>query len=275
MPTIQEQIDQQDLSLFKTVESQTSEDDRRSFLALHSAFRQWKGGKFTFLEIGSFKGGSLQSYVADPACTKVISIDPRPKWVPDAREKGGDYSHVTTQHMLDLLAKVPGADVKKVIPIEKGTESLKQSELPFQPDFCFIDGEHTDTAMLRDARFCLNAVAPDSALAFHDGDIIYLGLDAFIHELQASGREFRAYNLPSSVFVIELGKCRLSQFEPLCSWRDQNYKGYLYALVRNDVFRTTAREYWRIAEHPAFKLPHKLGLVKVAKKIMGGGKKKK
>ena len=45
--------------------------------------------------------------------------------------------------------------------------------------------------------------------------------------------------------------------------------------MRNDVFRTTAREYWRIAEHPAFKLPHKLGLVKVAKKIMGGAKKKK
>jgi hypothetical protein len=112
-------------------------------------------------------------------------------------------------------------------------------------------------------------------LAFHDGDIIYLGLQAFIDELEKSGREFRAYNLPSSVFVIELGKCRLSQFEPLRSWRDQNYKGYLYALVRNDVFRTTAREYWRIAEHPAFKLPHKLGLVKVAKKIIGGGKKKK
>lgn len=177
--------------------------------------------------------------------------------------------------MIDLLAKVPDADVKKVMPIEKGTESLKPADLPFKPDFCFIDGEHTDTAMLRDAQFCLNAMGPDSAMAFHDGDIICLGLDKFFHELEAAGREFRAYNLPSSVFVIEFGKCRLSQSEPMRSWRDQNYKGYLYALVRNDVFRTTAREYWRIAEHPAFKLPHKLGLVKVAKKLMGGGKKKK
>ena len=168
MPTIQEQIDQQDLSLFKTIESQSSEDDRRSFLALNSAFRQWKGGKFTFLEIGSYKGGSLQSYVADPGCTKIISIDPRPKFVPDAREKGGDYSHVTTQHMLDLLAKVPGADVKKVAPIEKGTEQIGPGALPFKPDFCFIDGEHTDTAMLRDAQFCLRAMGPDSAMAFHD-----------------------------------------------------------------------------------------------------------
>ncbi|NBV24068.1 MAG: class I SAM-dependent methyltransferase [Proteobacteria bacterium] len=275
MPTIQEQIDQQDLSLFKTIESQSSEDDRRSFMALNSAFRQWKGGKFTFLEIGSYKGGSLQSYVADPGCTKIISMDPRPKFTQDAREKTSDYSHVTTQDMLDLLAKVPGADVKKVIPIEKGTDQMKPSELPFKPDFCFIDGEHTDTTVVRDARFCLNAMGPDCAMAFHDGDIIYLGLDMFLAELAASGRKFRAYNLPSSVFVIELGECRLSQAEPMRSWRDQNYLGYLYCLKRNDVFRTTAREYWRIAEHPAFKLPHKLGLVKVAKKIMGGGKKKK
>jgi len=129
--------------------------------------------------------------------------------------------------------------------------------------------------MLRDARFCLGVLGSDSAMAFHDGDIIYLGLDVFIRELEASGRKFRAYNLPSSVFVIEFGECRLSQCEPMRSWRDQNYKGYLYALTRTDVFRQTAREYWRLAEHPAFKLPHKLGLVKAAKKLMGGGKKSK
>jgi hypothetical protein len=52
-------------------------------------------------------------------------------------------------------------------------------------------------------------------MAFHDGDIIYLGLDAFLHKLEAVGREFRAYNLPSSVFVIKLGQCRLSQSEPV------------------------------------------------------------
>lgn len=197
MPTIQEQIDRQDLSLFKTVESQTSEDDRRSFLALHSAFRQWKGGKFTFLEIGSYKGGSLQSHVADPACTKIISIDPRPKWVPDAREKGGDYSHVTTQDMLDLLAKVPGADVKKITPIEKGTETIGPGALPFKPDFCFIDGEHTDTAVLRDADFCLRAMAPDSAMAFHDADIIYLGLQAFIEGLGRPAGSFAPTTCPA------------------------------------------------------------------------------
>jgi hypothetical protein len=146
---------------------------------------------------------------------------------------------------------------------------VRPSELPARPDCCFVDGEHTDAAVLRDARFCLEASAADCAIVFHDANIIYNGLKAFITELQASGRQFRAYNLPSTVFVIEVGNCRLTGFEPLASWREQNYKGYLDSLAGNDHFREIARRHERLSRHPVLVALRKLGLLSAVRKLGG------
>lgn len=265
--TIHERIDQLDLALFQTIEGQSSEGDRRSFLALQSACRQWKQGGFTVLEIGSFEGGSLQGYVADPSCERIVSVDPRPPSVPDERGSQWDYSQVTAEQMLTRLAAVPGADVGKVQAITASTETLSADDLDVRPDLCFIDGEHTDEAVLRDARFCLAVAAPDCVIAFHDAHIVYRGLQELLGELEKQGRRFRAYNLPSVVFVIELGECRLSGYEPLRSLREQNYLGYLDSLLKNDPFRETARRFQRLTRQPMLGLARRLGVVAVAKKL--------
>lgn len=265
--TIHERIDQLDLSLFRTIEGQSSEGDRRSFLALQSACRQWKPGGFTVLEIGSFEGGSLQAYVADPSCDSIVSLDPRPSAVHDERGSPWDYSQVTAEQMLARLESVPGADVRKVRAITAGTDTVRAGDLAARPDLCFIDGEHTDVATLRDARFCLDAVGPDGVIVFHDAHIIYHALRELIGDLQARGREFRAYNLPSVVFVIELGACRVSSYEPLRTVREQNYLGYLDSLLTNDPLRETARQYQRLTLHPLLGLARRLGIVAVAKKL--------
>lgn len=269
MPSISERIDRLDISLFRTIEGQSSEDDRRSLLALQSACRQWKAGPYSVLEIGSYEGGSLQGHVADPSCGQIISIDARPTMVPDERGGTWDYSHVTADQMLARLADVPGADVSKVKVFTAGTDSVRVADLGCQPDLCFIDGEHTDAAMLRDARFCVSAAGPDCAIALHDANIVYKGLRTLVGELEASGRAFRAYPLASVTFVIELGACRLSEYEPLRSWRAQNYKGYLASLEQNDHYRETARRYQRLARHPLLRWPRKIGLVGAVKKRLG------
>lgn len=269
MSAIHARIDQLDLTLFQAIEGQTALDDRRSFLALQSAYRQWKKGGFTILEIGSYEGGSLQAYVADPACMHIISIDARPALVRDERGSTWDYSQVTAEDMLARLAAVPGADVGKVHAITAGTDTLRVADLGARPDGCFIDGEHTNEAVLRDARFCLEAAGPDCAIAFHDSDVVYDALRAFLGDLDARGLEYRAYNLPSVVFVIELGECRLSGFEPLRSWREQNYKGYLDSLAQNHHFRETAHRHERLMRHPLLKLLRRLGIIGAAKKMFG------
>jgi hypothetical protein len=73
-----------DLTLFETIGRPGWRGDARSLLAVHDATRRVHGS-FSYLEIGSYLGASLQVHLADPSCTAIMSIDPRPEAVPDDR----------------------------------------------------------------------------------------------------------------------------------------------------------------------------------------------
>lgn len=224
-----------DTNLFRHVLSQMPQDDQASLLAIEAAIRA-QHPQFIYLEIGSYKGGSLQPFVVDPCCQKIISLDPRLKEYADSRGLH-PYAENTTAGMLAGLAKIPGADVRKIQSIEAGTDTLKPEAIQPTPHFCFIDGEHTDSAALRDARFCLSVVDPNGCIAFHDAHLIYTALDAFIQELIQSGRPFRPYVLPETIFVIDLGTANYGNVAPVSPRRAANYKAYLGSLMRNDWYR--------------------------------------
>src|SRR5438552_88943 len=91
-----------DVSLFDQVSlAQTHVDDRRALLAIHDALAE--RGSFTYLEIGSYLGGSLQAMIADPRCECIISIDSRPEAPPDERGGWRPYPDNTTEAMLANL----------------------------------------------------------------------------------------------------------------------------------------------------------------------------
>jgi hypothetical protein len=191
-----------DEELFESVESQTTGWDRRSLLALHSAFAE--RGDFSYLEIGSYLGGSLQVLVRDPRCTRIMSIDPRPVLSPDLRGPDWTYDGNSTENMIDLLGSVPDADLSKLSTFERGTDELFPTELPAHPDLCFIDGEHTDEAALRDARFCLEALGNSGGvIAFHDYPIVGGAIREFLRE--AWGEVSHAIAFTGFVFAVELG----------------------------------------------------------------------
>ncbi|HST69210.1 MAG TPA: class I SAM-dependent methyltransferase [Solirubrobacterales bacterium] len=202
--TIADRVSEMDTSLFRPIESQTTEPDRQSLLALHAAIAE--RGPFDYLEIGSHLGGSLQALVADPRCRSIVSIDTRPLSQPDDRGDAAAYPDNSTERMLELLSSLPGADLAKVETFERGTDRLSVAELPTRPQFCFIDAEHTRAAALRDARFCLKAVSPDGVIAFHDSNVVLPGIEDFLAELD---RPHHAFQMPDSVFVVELGPARL------------------------------------------------------------------
>lgn len=229
-----------DLRLFDYVPSQTTLADRRSLLAIQHGLRQ-QVADFGYLEIGSHCGGSLQAFVADPCCGRIISIDPRPKVQADERGRLFPYPDNSTQRMLELLRRVPGGQVEKIKTIEAGTDALSKADIDIPPDMCFVDGEHTDRAVVRDARFCFSVVHPDGCVAFHDANIVYRGLQTVVDELHQSGRPFRAYVLPDSVFVIELGHCRLHQMAEVQALLLDNHRGYLWSLQANNHYRDSAK----------------------------------
>jgi hypothetical protein len=193
-----------DVGLFKAVNSQTKKGDRASLLALQGACAE-RFGTFSYLEIGSHLGGSLQGFVRDQRVTDIVSIDLRPEATPDERGKDIPYVGNSTQRMLDNLAALPEADITKIHTIDADTRTLKPADVPLRPQLCFIDGEHTNESCLADARFCRSVLADRGAIGFHDTGLIHPAIATFLDELRADGLNPIAYPLPDVVFVIELG----------------------------------------------------------------------
>lgn len=226
-----------DQTLFQYVTSQTTPGDKRSLLGLQRAVREANRPEgYVYLEIGSYLGGSLQTHVSDPLCRKVLSIDSRPASLPDIRGQLS-YAENTTENMLRGLGRIPGADLGKVLTFEQSTDRLSPASIPTRPHLCFVDGEHTDGAVVRDSRFCQSVLEGNGWIAYHDANIIYGGLLEFISDLQKEGADFRAYNFEDSIFLIELGHCLLSQTPLMAELRLLSARGYLWSMRENDLYR--------------------------------------
>jgi Methyltransferase domain len=197
--SIQDRVAALDTTLFDYVESQVSTGDRKSLLAIQNAVAS--AGTFTYLEIGSYLGGTLQAPLADPRCAAIVSIDPRPQVVPDARFGYYAYEGNSTARMLKHLRDVPGGDLSKLQTIESSVERIDPTAM-IGPDICFIDGEHTLPAALRDARFCRRVTRGEGIVVFHDPGVVEMAILRFLSE---TPRPHRAYWLDRSVFVVELG----------------------------------------------------------------------
>jgi methyltransferase family protein len=215
MNDLAEQVARLDSNLFSFVPAQTSTWDARALLALHAAAGNTLG-EFSYLEIGSYLGGSLQALMRDPRCRSVMSIDLRPAApIPDARGRSWEYRQNTTQHMLDLLRALPDAQMGKLTTFEAGTDTLSASDLPVQPDYCLIDGEHTYEAVLRDARFCAEALGGRGVIAFHDCYVVGAAISAFIRQHWRDISRALTFALAPSpnaghgILALELGDSRM------------------------------------------------------------------
>jgi predicted O-methyltransferase YrrM len=231
-----------DLDLFSKIDSQSTNNDKQSFLAIQLAVRKLRPG-YKYLEIGSYLGGSIQPHLLDDQCAHIYSIDKRPEKQPDAR--GFDYTYLnnSTERMLEKLREVASDKLDKITTIDGDSRSISPSEVKEKIDLCFIDGEHTDEAVLADFNFCLKVLGGDGCIAFHDAQITYNGIASCINQLEQSGAKFHAYCLPSIVFVIEIGDFPMHNEPAIFERLINNHQSYLYSLQDNDHFRKFANKY--------------------------------
>lgn len=249
MKNFAEHLENLDIKVFEKIHSQTSDSDKRSILACQKAVREL-AGEYTFLEIGSYRGGSLQPFVLDAKCKKIISIDKRPKVSPDERGIDVVYLNNTTEKMLENLREVFPGGVSKIRTIDGDVSEIDPAEVTEKPELCFIDGEHTDEATWRDFEFCRKVMANDGAVLFHDTMIIYNAVSRIIEFLEENNIKFRAYNLPSVMFVIEIGDFPLYKSEAISEMLSNNHVGYLEALRFSDQYRQFAnRPLFRFARN--------------------------
>ena len=189
------------------------------------------------MEIGSHLGGSLQTHVLDDRCERIFSIDKRPTSQPDARGQDDEYPENSTDRMLGNLKRVSLNALQKISCFDDDSASIDPALISPKPQVCFIDGEHTDRACVRDAEFCLKVIDRAGLLVFHDACVVYNGLAEIVEAIKARGVLFHAYNLPENVFVIEINDCPIHKLPQIQELLIDNYLGYLASLRNNDGYR--------------------------------------
>jgi Methyltransferase domain len=205
--TFDQSIASLDVSIFR-IESQTSIEDRRSFLAIQNAVRLWKN-EYIYLECGSHIGGSLLPHVLDPHCRLLYSVDKRPPVQPDERGIKCEYRQNSSQRMVATLARhVSVTYLAKVRTFDMDASELTAYQIPEKPDLVLIDAEHTNAAVFRDfLNLCL-LCHPSTVYIFHDADLTFSGLQNIEMFLRYNGVAFDSYVLPSVVYLLAINDAR-------------------------------------------------------------------
>lgn len=191
-------LDGLDIRIFQKVESQTTGQDQRSLLKLQRIVSGTIAG-YTYLEIGSYLGGTLHPHLLDPNCKQAISIDirvsrQRNNWPGPTFVR---YDSDNENKMLERF-RLCGTSIEKLAIYRQDIRELR--DLP-TVDLAFIDAEHTFDAVMSDATHLKPFMAPDSIISFHDMDLIKDAVDAFALKVNASPKY-----LPSWIGAIGFGK---------------------------------------------------------------------
>jgi hypothetical protein len=236
MHHFEELIGRLDATLFDAVYSQLYDADKKTLLAIQKTIRE-NLGTYSYLEIGSYMGGSIQPHLLDPRCTRIYSIDKRPFIPPDDRGIVQKYPDNSTAKMLALLRELSPEGVKKVTCFDGDASDTDTVLIAERPNLCFIDGEHTEKAVLSDFQFCRKVLAEKGLIYFHDSHVVFTGLAKVVESLKADGAVFRAYALPQNVFVVELGAFSIHQSPAIVPTLINNYEAYLAGLTSMEHYR--------------------------------------
>lgn len=154
-----------------------------------------------------------------------MSIDPRPPQQPDERGVLFKYPENSTRRMIETLTPRYGDKLGKLQTFDLDARQVPQ--LTHAPDMCFIDGEHTDAAVLSDVESCLRLGARTGVFAFDDAHIVFRGYARALDLLTSVGIAHRAYLLPRKIGIIEIGDIGLWR-DPWVHERLASAAGYLF-----------------------------------------------
>lgn len=185
------------------VRSQTKQEDREFLLATIDQMRQ-NYPSYSYLEVGSFLGGSLAPFLLDNHCSAITSIDDRGKTQNDERGLKFDYGDFSTQNMLLRLkkAKLP---TSKLTTFDGNTAEFNSWQ---RFDLVHIDAIHTDEAVFADYLACRRFMKPSGVVLFHDYDLVFKGVEMVRLLLESEGVDYSIALRPGSFFCgVFLGAC--------------------------------------------------------------------
>jgi|ETN01SMinimDraft_1059929.scaffolds.fasta_scaffold45211_2 hypothetical protein len=168
------------------IESQTTVEDKIVLLQLKNLMQ--KLNSYSYLEIGTYLGGSLTPFVKDSTCKHILSIDKRGRITPDERGSKISYLDIKEEQTIENLKK-NNLDVSKIDFFNGSIDENKKINNKF--DLCFIDGEHTDIACFRDFIYADKFMKNDAIIAFHDSYYVYKALMMINELLESKKKKFK------------------------------------------------------------------------------------
>ena len=168
------------LNLEFPIISQTTDEDKIVLLKLKNLMQ--KLNSYSYLEIGTYLGGSLTPFVKDSNCKYILSVDDRERATPDERGNKINYLNIKEEKTIENLKKY-NLDISKIDFFNGSINEYKKTKHRF--DLCFIDAEHTDVACFRDFIYSNKLIKNNAIIAFHDSQVIYKAL-IMINELLIS-----------------------------------------------------------------------------------------
>lgn len=175
-----------DLDAYFPIESQTLAGDKRVLIGALLLARR-VAGRYGYLEIGSFLGGSLVPFLRDPQCHSVLSVDERHRAQPDERGLAFDYGGISAATMIERL-HAAGIATSKLATFDGAIDACPDDGSRF--DVAFVDAEHTDEACFRDALWTLPRLRADAVLLFHDSRLVFKALRMLALYLRRAGTPF-------------------------------------------------------------------------------------
>ncbi len=231
-----------DLSVFK-LKTQTTDGDRTSLLMLQDVIEK-SIGDYTYLEIGSFLGGTLLPHLHSKHCTSIVSIDKRVNEQWDERQASFSYENITTEEMLRGLSEhVSESDMPKLTTMDGGSEVLEGKSTP-KIDFSFIDAEHTVTAAFRDFRYILPLMKEKSVIGFHDTHLVIQAVRNCEEMLKYLGVSYALHFLPDHVAAMFVGDWTAEEKEAIAtaSLNEEEFAAYSTDfLIRSTILHNLER----------------------------------
>jgi hypothetical protein len=245
MPTIEERIQQLDTQLFEPIYSPTTTLDRLSLLLLQNCVRT--ASPYTYLEIGSYLGGSLQTHYIDPRCQQIYSIDNRALAQNDESGAKCRYPGNGLLAMLKNLSDIyPQIEERKVQGFNGDVRQVATAAIKHPPHLCLIDGEHTNQAVVADFLFCLQVAQPDALIGFHRVDVVYQGVGEAKQYLQQQGIPHLGILLKGRVYVLLL-RGAVARYQRKLQLYEQDEQAYFMVAAQQLRQAQFANRYPKIA----------------------------
>ena len=214
------------LNFFFPIASQTSNIDKFILLKIMKIVGL-KKNKYSYLEIGSFLGGSLTPFLQDKKCKKILSIDKRNQVLDDERNEKWSYKNIPCKLMIENLKK-NNLDTSKLKTLNG---DISDFNIKNKFDLVFIDGVHTDTNTFSDFLHSLDIVNRNSIILFHDSVVIFKALNLINIFLKKNKYVFKILNFKGSgitgIFMGTFAKTKIEkknveQFERFIKQASEN-----------------------------------------------------